>query len=229
MKILIVEDEAKLADVVSARLSKDKYEVKVCTDGNEGLDEALSGIYDLVILDIMLPGTNGIEILKEIRENKIPVKVIMLTAKSQLEDKLAGFNKGADDYLTKPFHLEELAARVNVQLRRNSDSLPSNALEFGDIKLSLNDNRLTCITTGEEIDIAGKEYSILEYFLNNPSQIISKDQLYNRIWGIDNTIESNNLEAYLSFIRKKMRIIGSKTNIKAVRGLGYKMEKPDHD
>jgi DNA-binding response OmpR family regulator len=229
MRILIVEDEYKLADVIAARLKREKYLVDIATNGTDGLDYALSDSYDLIILDVMLPGMNGFAILKELRESKIHSKVIMLTAKSQLEDKLTGFSSGADDYLTKPFHLEELLARVNVQLRRDNDLKISDSIAAGDLKLMIHDCRLICTTTNEAIDLAGKEYQLIEYFLSNPGQVMSRDQIYNRVWGLDNEIESNNLEAYLSFLRKKLRVIGSNTRIKAVRGMGYRLEYAEND
>ena len=222
MRILIVEDEIRLAELVSDRLKKEKYTVDVSNDGEEGMYNALTDIYDLIILDIMLPNVSGIEILKSIRKNNIKAKVIMLTAKGELDDKLLGFENGADDYLTKPFHIDELIARVNVQLRKNSNN--TNIIEFGDIYLDLKKCKLFNINTGEEISIINKEFQLLEYFLNNPNQVLSKELIYDKVWGIDNDNISNNLEAYLSFIRKKLKLIESNVNIKSVRNLGYKME-----
>lgn len=227
MRILIVEDEYKLADVIKDSLKKEKYSVDVSNDGESGLDNALSGIYNLIILDVMLPKYNGFEILKEIRNNNIDSKVIMLTAKSELEDKLEGLNKGADDYITKPFHMEELLARVNVQLRKNNSKTDNNILEYEDILLNIKSSTIKCTNSEESIDIGLKELQILEYLIQNKGLVVTKDQLYDKIWGIDNEIESNNLEAYLSFIRKKLKIVGSKVNIKALRGLGYKLEVSD--
>lgn len=224
MRILVVEDEYNLADIVSTKLKKEKYNVDVSLDGEEGLDNALTDIYDLIILDIMLPKINGIEILKEIKNNKINSKIIMLTAKSELSDKLLGFEYGANDYVTKPFHIEELIARVNAQLRNNNQNIIKDELEFGDLRLNIRSSTLICTKNNESINIPCKEYQLLEYFMNNPNQIISKDQIYDKVWGADSIFESNNLEAYLSFIRKKIKLIGSDVNIKAVRGLGYKME-----
>lgn len=224
MKILIVEDEFRLADVIASRLKKEKYSVDISHTGTEGLAHALTGVYSLVILDVMLPGMNGFQILKEIRESKTEVKVIMLTAKSSLEDKLNGFETGADDYLTKPFHIEELVARVNVQLRKNDGNRISDCIEVGNLKLNLKTSELTCTETGETMEISGKEFMLLEYLMQNKGLVLSRDQIYDRIWGIDCDIESNNLEAYLSFIRKKIKIIGSDVAIKAIRGLGYKLE-----
>ena len=224
MRILVVEDEFNLADMIAIKLRKEKYNVDVSLDGEDGLDNALSDVYDLVILDIMLPKINGIEILKEIRNNNIDTKVIMLTAKSSLDDKLIGFENGANDYITKPFHMEELIARVNVQLRNNEKNINKDILKFGDIELNVRTSTISCIKNNESINISYKELMILEYLMNNSNQIISKEQIYDKIWGIDNYFESNNLEAYLSFVRKKLKIIDSDVTIKAIRGMGYKLE-----
>ena len=224
MRILIVEDEYNLADVIRDRLSKEKYTVDISCTGNEGLDNALSNIYDLIILDVMLPGINGFDILKEIRKEKTESKVIMLTAKGELEDKLNGLTNGANDYLTKPFHIEELVARVNIQLRNDDDTIKNNLIKYEDITLDINSSKLSCTTTGLEIELICKEFLLLEYLLNNKTRIVSKELINDKIWGIDNESESNNIEAYVSFIRKKLKAVGSNVTIKAVRGLGYKLE-----
>ena len=224
MRILVVEDEYKLADLIASRLKKEKYEVDVSLDGEDGLYNAESGIYDLIILDVMLPKMNGFEILSEIREEGITSKVIMLTAKSMLEDKFTGLNGGANDYLTKPFHMDELIARVNIQLRQDVASVQKEYIEFGDLQLNINTSSLFCISSGESINVINKEFQLLEYFINNPNRILTKEQIYDKVWGYDNEIESNNLEAYLSFIRRKLKAVGSNVNIKAVRGMGYRME-----
>ena len=224
MRILVVEDEETIADIIATKLRKEKYEVDTSYDGEDGLYNAMTNIYDLIILDIMLPKINGLEILKEIKENDINAKVIMLTAKSELDDKLKGFNTGADDYVTKPFHIEELIARVNVQLRNKGNHKVKDILEYSDLSLNIRTSILTCVSTNESINIPYREFLLLEYFMNNKEQIISKEQIYDKVWGIDTDYESNNLEAYLSFLRKKIKIIGSKVSIKAVRNLGYKME-----
>ena len=223
MRILVVEDEFSLADIIATKLKNEKYNVDISIDGEDGLDNVLSGVYDLIILDIMLPKLNGIEILKEIRNNDIDTKVIMLTAKSSLDDKLIGLENGANDYITKPFHIEELIARVNVQLRNNKNNTNKDILKFGDIELNVRTSTILCTKNNESINISYKELMILEYLMNNSNQIISKEQIYDKIWGIDNYFESNNLEAYLSFIRKKLKIIGSDLSIKAIRGMGYKL------
>ena len=223
MRVLVIEDEYSLAELISERLKKEHYLVDIETDGEEGLYSALNGTYDLIILDVMLPSMNGFEILKEIREDDINLKVIMLTAKSEIEDKLNGFSRGADDYLTKPFHMEELVARVNLQLRKPNQG-SNDFLEVGNLRLNIKNSSITCTDTEESLEIGKKEFELLEYFMNNKGQIISKDQIYTKIWGIDNEIESNNLEAYLSFIRKKLKLIGCNVAIKVNRGLGYKLE-----
>ena len=224
MRILIIEDEFNLADVISSRLKKENYIIDNSYDGETGLENALTNIYDLIILDIMLPKINGIEILKQLRKEKIRSKIIMLTAKSQLEDKLDVLNNGANDYITKPFHIDELVARVNVQLRNSDTNISKDYIEAGDIRLNVKTTNLLCITTNETIDIMCKEFQILEYLMQNKGQTISREKLYEKVWGFESDAESNNLEAYLSFIRKKLKFIGSKVQIKAIRGLGYKLD-----
>ena len=224
MRILIIEDEFNLADAVRDRLKDENYDVDVSTDGMNGLDNALSEIYDLIILDLMLPKIDGFTILSKLKENNINSKVIILTARDSIEDKLEGFSDGADDYMTKPFHLEELVARVNSKLRKNSDIKNINLLEAYDLSLNLKTAELSCKKTKESITVMCKEFLILEYLMRNSNQIITKDSLYDKVWGLDNDSISNNLEAYISFIRKKLNIIGSHVNIKAIRGLGYKLE-----
>lgn len=224
MRILIIEDEIKLAEIIASRLKKEKYAIDIFTDGEEGLESALTNIYDLIILDVMLPIKNGFEVLKDIRKNKIKSKVIMLTAKGELEDKLTGFNNGANDYLTKPFHIDELIARVNVQLRNPNQEKMEDFIETGDLRLDLKTTTLTCIDTKESIDMMCKEFLLLECFMRNKGQTLSREKIYEKVWGFESDAESNNLEAYISFIRKKIKIIGSSAKIKAVRGLGYKLE-----
>lgn len=224
MRILIIEDEFKIADVIASRLKNEQYVVDVFGDGEEGLDNALTNIYDLIILDVMLPKVDGFKILEEIRKEKIEAKVIMLTAKSMLEDKLTGFNYGANDYVTKPFHIDELVARVNAQLRVKNNQPVKDYIEVGDLRLNIKTTTLTCNTTNESIEVVCKEILLIEYFMQNANQVLSKEQIYDKIWGLESEAESNNLEAYISFIRKKIRIIGSNAQIKAIRGLGYKLE-----
>ena len=224
MRILIIEDEFNLADVISSRMKKENYIVDCSYDGESGLENALTNIYDLIILDVMLPKINGIEILKQLRNEKIKSKIIMLTAKSQLEDKLDGLNNGANDYITKPFHIDELVARANVQLRSTDANISKDYIEAGDLRLNLKTTDLLCLTTNESIEIMCKEFQILEYLMQNKGQTMSREKIYEKVWGFESDAESNNLEAYLSFIRKKIKFIGSNVQIKAVRGLGYRLD-----
>ena len=223
MRILIVEDEFNLADVIASRLRKEKYTVDISTDGDDGSYKAMTNIYDLIILDVMLPYKDGFTILKELKENNIKAQVIMLTAMDGIEDKLNGFKGGADDYLTKPFHLEELVARVNIKLKKDINS-NNDYLEYGDIRLDLNKKKIVNINNNEEIDVLCKEFLLLECLLRNKDQVVSKEFIYDYVWGMDNESISNNLEAYVSFIRRKFKAIDSTVNIKALRGLGYKLE-----
>ena len=227
MRILIIEDEKSLADILSHRLKKEKYIVDISLDGEDGLYKALMDTYDLIILDIMLPGINGIEILKKIKEEGIKSKIIMLTAKSELEDKLLGFKEGANDYIAKPFHIDELIARVNAQLR--IENIKTNVIEYGDLILNLKTSDILNKNNNEKINIINKEFQLLEYFMNNPNQILSKEMIYDKVWGLENESISNNLEAYLSFIRRKLKSINSLVQINSYRNLGYKMEYKDEE
>ena len=220
MRILVIEDEETLARLIESRLKRENYDVDVALDGDTGLMEALRGIYDLIILDVMLPGTSGFDILSALKKQRISSKVIMLTARGALEDRLHGLKAGADDYVTKPFHLEELAARVSVQLRREKEG----GRPAGDLELADQSNLLVCRTTGKSIELSAKELAVMDYLLSHPQQILSRDQILDRVWGLDSDVTANNLEAYLSFLRRKLQAIGSAAAIKAVRGLGYRLE-----
>lgn len=222
MRILIIEDEFNLADAIMNRLKMENYSVDISVDGEDGLYNALTNIYDLVVLDVMLPYKSGYEILKQMKENNINSKVIMLTAKNDIESKLDCFELGSNDYLTKPFHMEELVARINIQLRHSDNNV--DIIKYGDLSLNVRTAILSCTSSNESIEIMKKEFLLLEYFMRNPNLVISKDVLYDKVWGFDNNIESNSIEVYISFIRKKLKIINSNVNIKANRGLGYKLE-----
>ncbi len=223
VKILIIEDEYNLADAIASMLKSKKYSVEIQTDGENGLEEALTNIYDLIILDVMLPHINGFEILKELKSEKINAKIIMLTAKNTIDDKMIGFNNGADDYLTKPFHMEELLARVNVQLRK-TNNISSDILDLADISLNINSMELSNKNENHKIKIIGKEFQLIELFMNNPNRVMEKEQLFVKIWGYDTECDINTLEAYISFLRKKLKLIKSKVKIKAIRNIGYVLE-----
>lgn len=225
MRILIVEDEKSLAQLISDRLKKDRYTTDISNDGEEGLYNALSGIYDLIILDIMLPKVDGITILKELRKEDHDVKVIMLTAKAELDDRLLGFANGANDYVPKPFHIDELIARVNAQL--NIGRTVDEMLKYGDLILDYPSSEISSDISGESISVNNKEFQLLEYLMNNPERILSREMIYDRIWGMESDALSNNLEAYMSFVRKKLKMIGSKVSIKTIRNMGYKLTKEE--
>ena len=219
MKILLIEDEKSLVNIIKETLENNKFRVDFTLSGKEGYEKALTNDYDLIILDVMLPEKNGFDILKDLKKNNITSKIIMLTALSSLENKLDGFNKGADDYLTKPFHIEELLIRINKEL-----NLLNYKISYEDIYLDKSNKKLTNEKTNESVDLVCKEYKLLEYLINNKTMILSKEQIYDKVWGIENESESNNMEAYLSFLRKKLKAIGSNVTIKSYRNLGYKLE-----
>lgn len=222
MKLLLVEDEKQLSEALQQILIKNKYSVDTVYNGDEGLDYALTGVYDVIILDIMLPKLNGIEILKMIRKRKISTPVILLTAKGSVEDRILGLDSGADDYLPKPFSPDELLARLRALTRRNGDFINENILEFSDIKLNLstydmevNDNSIT---------LTQKEFEILKYFMQRPKLVVSKDDLITKLWGFDSDIEHNNIEVYISFLRKKLAYVESNVKITTIRRVGYRLE-----
>ena len=222
MKLLLVEDEKQLSEALQQILIKNKYSVDAVYNGDEGLDYALTGVYDVIILDIMLPKLNGIEILKMIRKRKISTPVILLTAKGSVEDRILGLDSGADDYLPKPFSPDELLARLRALTRRNGDFINENILEFSDIKLNLstydmevNDNSIT---------LTQKEFEILKYFMQRPKLVVSKDDLITKLWGFDSDVEHNNIEVYISFLRKKLAYVESNVKITTIRRVGYRLE-----
>ncbi|MCI8274675.1 MAG: response regulator transcription factor [Lachnospiraceae bacterium] len=226
MKLLLVEDEKRMAQALSELLKQEHYEVDTCADGFSGLETAERNLYDVIILDVMLPGMNGFEIAKSLRRKKIRTPILMLTAKSELEDTVTGLDSGADDYLTKPFMAEELFARLRALCRRN---LPSDdeSLSFGDISLDTHTASLSCTATAKSVRLSEKEYRILNYFIANQKQILTREQLAVKIWGFDSDAEYNNVEVYLSFTRRKLAFVGAKTTIKALRGIGYELRCED--
>lgn len=223
MKILIVEDEKRLALALSDILKQEKYETECVYDGALANFAIENGNFDAVILDIMLPNKNGLEILKDVRKAKISVPILLLTAKSELDDKVKGLDFGADDYLTKPFMSKELLARLRALLRRNSDIKDEN-LSYNDIVLDKNKALLLCTTTNLSVRLSEKEFYLLEYFLSNSNKILTREQIALKIWGFDSEAEYNNVEVYLTFTRKKLSLVGSKTEIKAIRGIGYELK-----
>ena len=224
MRVLLVEDDRKLSAAVCKLLEKERITVDPVYDGSDGLDWALGGGYDAVILDVMLPGMDGFSVLREMRKEKIPTPVLMLTARTALEDRLTGLDSGADYYLPKPFESAELISCLYAITRRGS-SAPVMTLAFGDIALDPKDGKLKNTEAAREIKLGAKEYQLMELFLRNPARILPKETLQEKVWGLENEAEYNNLEVYVSFLRKKLGFIESRMKIRATRGLGYSLEE----
>lgn len=219
MRILLVEDEEYMAQAVAQVLGKNNYTVDLAHDGEYGLDCALSGIYDIIILDIMLPGRSGLEILKTLRQEKIAVPVLLLTAKSETEDKVTGLDLGADDYLTKPFEIQELLARLRVLARRKQEISVQSGYEFGDVLL--NPYTLSLFCGSQSFKLTLKESQLLEMLMDARGGVISKDRIIEKVWGFDSEAEDRHVEVYISFLRKKLKALGANTSIETVRGIGY--------
>ncbi|MBR6184725.1 MAG: response regulator transcription factor [Clostridia bacterium] len=224
MRILLVEDEKGISSAVCQVLKKENFTVDPVFTGADGLDYALAGIYDAIILDVMLPGMDGFEVLKRLRGEGIKTPVCMLTARSGLEDRVRGLEIGADYYLPKPFQMAELIACLRAITRRKEDT-PVMELSFGDVSLRQQDAKLVSKTTGQSVKLGAKEYQILEMFLRNPRQILPKETIFDRVWGYESDADYSNVEVYLSFVRKKLAFVGSKLKIRASRGIGYSLEE----
>lgn len=221
MKILVVEDEVALAEALSEILKRNKYLVDTVYDGEDGLDYALTDLYDCILLDIMLPKMNGLDVLRTLRKKRISTPVLLLTAKSDIEDKITGLDSGADDFLTKPFATGELLARVRALTRRKGEVI-TDEFTYGDISLNKSTFSLSC--EGQFVKLSLKEYQIMEILISNPRQLISKERFIEKIWGYESDIEYNNIEVYISFLRKKISVIGSHVVIRTARGIGYFLE-----
>ncbi|GIP47744.1 response regulator transcription factor [Paenibacillus sp. DXFW5] len=222
MRILIAEDEVHLAEALSQILKKHHYSVDVVHNGEAGLDNAQSGIYDLLLLDVMMPKMDGFTVLKTLRAEGISTPVILLTAKGEIEDKVSGLDYGADDYIAKPFSTEELMARIRAALRRKGEVIPEDALKFGDIELNTTNLKLS--SQGKEIKLNLKECELLELLINRKQAVTSKEQIIEKLWGFDSEVEHNNVEVYISFLRKKFTFLHSAVRIGTIRGVGYVLE-----
>ena len=224
MRVLLVEDDRKLSAAVCKLLEKERIAAEPVYDGKDGLDWALGGEYDAVILDVMLPGMDGFSVLREMRKQKVSTPVLMLTARTALEDRLTGLDSGADYYLPKPFESAELVSCLHAITRRGNRT-PIMSLSYGDICLEQKDAKLRNTESGAEIKLGAKEYQLMELFLRNPAQILTKETMQDKVWGLESDAEYNNLEVYVSFLRKKLSFIGSRMKIRATRGLGYSLEE----
>ena len=227
MRILVVEDDKSLSMVLCELLRQEGYQTDTAFAGDTGLDCALSGIYDVIVLDVMLPKMDGFALLRSLRREGIRTPVLMLTARSQIEDKVTGLDGGADDYMTKPFNTTELLARVRALSRRSATEFVDTSIRCGDIVLLKDSHEVQC--GSKSVKLTSKETDILEMFAKSHGRVVSKDMLTLKIWGYDSEIEYNSTEVYISFLRKKLKSIGSQIKIKAVRGVGYQLEEPHAD
>lgn len=219
MRLLLVEDDKRLSEALAYILKKHNFLVDVAHDGISGQEAALGGLYDLIILDRMLPLKEGVAVLKEIRRNGVTAPVLFLTARDTVEDRVEGLNAGADDYLVKPFAAEELLARVKSLLRRPPAMLPGEKIRVGNLAL---DPYTGEASVGESVfRLTGKESQLLEYLMRNRGRVLTKDQIISRVWGYDAEIEANAVEIYIHFLRKKMRQAGHSICIETIRGTGY--------
>ena len=220
MRLLLAEDERRLSSALCEILSKHSYDVDPVYDGGAALEYARTGIYDLVILDIMMPRMDGISVLKTLRSEKNTVSILMLTARDEIQDKVSGLDCGADDYMTKPFSTDELLARIRALTRRRGTAR-SDCMEYGDLFLNPKTNELG--TVSSKITLSLKEYRIMEMLLRNPEQILPKELILDKVWGGGSDAEYNNLEVFISFLRKKIKFIESSAEIKTSRGIGYSL------
>ena len=220
MRLLIVEDEVRLADTLRQLLNRQGYTADVYSDGVSGLDNATTGIYDLMVLDVMLPGMNGFQVVKKLREAGVTTPVLMLTAKSDGGDRIHGLDWGADYYLTKPFEPEELLACVRTLLRRSGGQLQeSDTLTWGDLSLERATFSLSCAERA--VRLSRREYDLIELLMRNGNQVVTKEQMLVKVWGYDSQAEDNNVEVYISFLRRKLTHLHSAVKIKTLRMLGY--------
>ena len=222
MKLLLVEDEKRMGQALRELLRHEKYDVDWYTDGGEGADALDGNVYDLAVLDVMLPHKNGFDIAREARKSGVRTPILMLTARSDVDDRVNGLDCGADDYLTKPFAPKELLARLRALARRQYD-VEDGRLTFGDVALETKTMNLVHSGSGMSVRLSEKEFRALEVLIANQGQILTREQLAVKIWGYENEAEYNNVEVYMTFVRKKLAFIGSRTVIKAVRGVGYEL------
>ncbi len=223
MRILIVEDEKRLADALCQILTEQKYMTDVVFDGADGYEYAKSGIYDCIILDVMLPGMSGFDMVSLLRRDRISTPVLMLTARDTVSDKVRGLDAGSDDYMTKPFSPQELLARIRVLSRRKGEVV-LDEMRYADVIFNQSSAEISCTKTQKNIRLNYKEAEMLKLFLAKPEVILSKEELITKIWGYDSDAGDNNVEAYISFLRKKLNYIGSETEIVSIKKLGYKLE-----
>lgn len=226
MRVLIVEDEKRLGEAIAQMLKENSVMTDVVRDGREGYEYAQTGVYDAIILDLMLPSMNGFEISKKLRAEKVKTPILMLTAKySTTADKVCGLESGADDYMTKPFQYEELLARIRAITRRTGE-VQMNEITYGDIVLNLSTGEMIC--NDKSIHLNYKEFETMKLLIANQDVAIKKDDIIVKVWGYDSDATDNNVEAYISFIRKKLSFLKSRVSIIALRKIGYKLEEKSY-
>ena len=226
MQVLIVEDDIRLAQALGQILEENHYQVDLVHDGDQGLAYAESGSYDVIILDVMLPRKSGLEVVAELRRANVATPVLMLTARTTVQDKITGLDSGADDYMTKPFSPAELLAHLRALTRRQGQVV-FEKIDFGDISLNLESHDLSC--GSKSINLSYEEFSIANILISSKGQIVSKDMLISKVWGVESNAVDNNVEAYISFLRKKLKFLGSNTQIETVRKVGYRLESSSND
>lgn len=224
MNILLAEDEKGLSDALSQILRDHKVQVDAVYNGNDALYYAMHGDYDAIVCDIMMPGLDGNEVVRRLRKEHINTPIIMLTARTSLSDKVKGLDSGADDYMTKPFQPAELLARLRALTRRQGEVI-IDELSFGDLVLGISSYDLSC--NGESVRLSNKEFEVMKLLMMNAKCTVSKDSLISKVWGVDSYAEDNNVEAYISFLRKKLRFLNSNVNIVTQRLVGYRLEESD--
>ncbi len=229
MRILLVEDSLSLCEVLKTVLQKEKYEVQIANDGESGLELAMSDIFDLIILDVMMPKKNGFDVLKTLRKNRVMTPVIILTALTQEYNKVKGLDMGADDYLPKPFSTAELLARMRALLRRKTDATPDNIITYGNVCLNLSTYQLYNQNQQKSVKLSQKEFDIIRYFFERPRHVAEKELIIHKVWGLENDFESNSLEVFVSFLRKKLAYIDADFAINSVRGVGYQLGSKKQD
>ena len=222
MNVLVVEDEKNLADALAHILREQHFNADVVYDGKSGLDYAMSGLYDAVVLDVMLPGMDGLEVARSLRAAGVATPILMLTAKSSVKDKVAGLDCGADDYMTKPFSPDELLARLRALTRRTGEVV-LDSLTFGDLTLDLENMNLS--SHDRSVHLSWREGEVMKLLMRSPQTVLSKQALLARVWGIEGEASTNNVEAYISFLRKKLSFLGSRVSISTIRMLGYRLDE----
>ncbi len=226
MRLLLIEDDEELCEAVAVHLKKEGYELDICHNGDEVSYYLTGFIHDVIILDRMLPGIDGLTILKNIRKDGIATPVIMVTAMNGINDRIDGLDKGADDYLVKPFEVQELQARIRALLRRPRKMESPGILNFSD--MGLNTHTYVAACGGNSVSLSKREGALLEFFLLHKEQILTREQILNRVWGPDCFVEDGNIDNYIFFLRRRLKALDSKVGIKTVHGIGYRLERKEH-